>query len=174
MTAKQPSVAVKSARISDCGNYRWTLSRHWGLGQALAFVMLNPSTADADVDDPTIRRCMGFAKRDGYDGIVVMNLYALRATDPKHLLVAGDAVGRENDPYLTMLLTERVRRGLPVVAAWGAWPDRDPGRVAEVLDLVTGVDWRCLGHSKSGAPKHPLYIKGDQPFIPLMTPDEIR
>lgn len=160
------SEVEKSARISSCGLYRWTLSRHWGPGEALVFVMLNPSTADADTDDPTIRRCIGFAKREGYDGIVVMNLYAFRATKPATLLTCGDPVGLENDAYLQMLLTERVRRGLPVVAAWGANADRDPARVAEVLDLVAFVDWRCLGTTKQGAPKHPLYIKGDQPLVP--------
>lgn len=170
--ARQPSGAVRevyaqviySARISECGTYRYTLSRHWSDGDALVFVMLNPSTADATEDDPTIRRCMGFARREGYAGIVVVNLYAYRSTDPKALLTCGDAVGPENDTYLRLLLTEQRRRGNPVLAAWGANARLD--RVGHVLNLVPGVDWRCLGTTKQGAPKHPLYIKSDQPFVP--------
>jgi hypothetical protein len=72
----------RSARLSECGTWRYYLARHWApKGEALAFVMLNPSTADATVDDPTIRRCIGFARRDGYAGLVVVNLFALRSTE---------------------------------------------------------------------------------------------
>lgn len=166
---KQPySQIEKSARISECGRFRYSLTRHWSDGDALVFVMLNPSTADATLDDPTIRRCVGFAKREGFAGIHVANLYAFRATDPKDLLTCGDAVGPMNDAHLSLLLTEQVQRGNPVVAAWGSWPDRDPDRVANVLDLGGGrVDWRCLGHTKGGAPRHPLYVRGDQPLVRL-------
>lgn len=166
-----PTVEIeKSARLSECGYYRYTLSRHWGPGEALMFVMLNPSIADSSIDDPTIRRCMGFARRDGYDGIVVQNLFALRSTDPSVLFAfSHDPVGPENDAYLSMTLAERVRRGLPVVAAWGAgFTGRDAPRfarrVSAVQRLVPGVDWRCLGRTKAGAPRHPLYVKGDQPL----------
>lgn len=158
-----PSVIEKSARLSECGMYRYSLSRYWGPKRGLVFVMLNPSTADASTDDPTIRRCMGFARREGNDGILVLNLYAYRATDPKALLSCTDAVGPENDGYLSMALTEQARRGTPVVAAWGA--NARPDRVGQVLSLVPGVDWRCLGTTKQGAPKHPLYVRGDQPLV---------
>lgn len=168
------SADVKSARLSECGYYRYTLTRRWGPGEALMFVMLNPSTADASVDDPTIRRCIGFARRDGFDGIVVQNVYGLRTPDPKALYAfAHDPVGPETDAYLSMTLTERVRRGLPVVAAWGAGPGgsrqhqlRFISRVRSVRRLVPGVDWRCLGLTRAGAPRHPLYVKADQPLIP--------
>jgi hypothetical protein len=160
-----PGVVEKAARFSDCGTYRYYLSRHWGAGEALLFVMLNASTADCYDDDPTVRRCIDFARRQGYDGLGVLNLYGLRSTDPKALLTAPDPVGPDNDDYLRLSLTERVRRGLPVVAAWGV--NASPDRVAQVLDLVPGVDWRCLGHTKAGAPRHPLYVRGDQPLIPL-------
>lgn len=162
----------RSARISDCGTYRYTLTRHWGPGQALMFVMLNPSTADALKDDRTIGRCIEFAKREGYDGIVVVNLYALRSTDPAAILTSPDPVGPDNDLYITPLLTERVRRGLPVVAAWGSFATTASrgafaGRASRVLALVAGVDWRCLGVTKvTAAPRHPLYVRGDQPLIP--------
>jgi hypothetical protein len=157
----------KAARISDCGMFRYSLARYWGPKRGLVFVMLNPSIADADVDDPTIRRCMGFARRDGYDGISVLNLYAYRATDPRSLLSCPDAVGPGNDVYLRLTLTEQARRGTPVVAAWGATAELD--RVGQVLNLVPKVDWRCLGVTKQGAPRHPLYVRGDQPLVPYLT-----
>lgn len=153
----------KAARISDCGQYRYWLTRLWAEDDSLLFVMLNPSTADASVDDPTIRRCMGFARREEFGGVSVVNLYAYRATNPKALLSVDDAVGPENDSYLRMILMEQTRRGHPVVAAWGANADAD--RAAEVLNLVPGVNWRCLGTTKSGAPRHPLYVHGEQPLM---------
>lgn len=79
--------------------------------------MLNPSTADAELDDQTVRRCMGYAEREGgYDGNLLLNLYAYRAVDPAELWTSGDAVGPENDTTLRTTLTEQVRRGAPVVA----------------------------------------------------------
>src|SRR5689334_20041621 len=80
--AQAQSEIVKSAVLSPCGLYRYRLTRRWGDGPALLFVMLNPSTADATEDDPTIRRCTGFAKREGMPAIEVVNLFAWRATDP--------------------------------------------------------------------------------------------
>jgi hypothetical protein len=152
-----------SARFSPCGTYRYTLTRHWGPGEALVFMMLNPSTADARRDDPTIKQCVYFAKREGYDGLVVLNLYAMRTPDPRVLFAfSHDPIGPENDDYIWMLLEERVRRGLPVVAAWGA--HAKPERVAQVLEYADGVDWRCLGVTKTGAPRHPLYIRHDAPL----------
>lgn len=159
------SAMSRGAKISECGQYRYGLLRRWNDDLPLTFVMLNPSTADADLDDPTIRRCMGFARRDGYGGIYVFNLYAYRATDPKALLTCADPVGPENDSYLTRHLWAAHQQGRPVVAAWGA--NARPDRVRAVLDLVPGAPWRCLGVTKAGAPKHPLYIKGDQPLIPF-------
>lgn len=159
------TVVIKEALISDCGQYRYALTRRWGEAPSLRFVMLNPSTADASLDDPTIRRCMGFAKRDGYGGLVVLNLYAYRATNPKALLTCADAVGPGNDDMLRAHLRSSVGVGRPVVAAWGANARLD--RWDQVLALASGVDWRCLGTTKSGAPRHPLYLSGDQPLLPF-------
>src|SRR6185312_12359012 len=107
-----------SAYISDCGRYRYGLGREWDYPAkpALTFIMLNPSTADAEQDDPTIRRCIGFAKRDGFGALTVLNLYALRATDPRELERADDPKGPENDTMLRLHL----KRGGTFVAAWGA------------------------------------------------------
>src|SRR3954470_11499675 len=93
-------VIEKSAAFSSCMTWRYRLTRYWGPGSMLPFVMLNPSTADDEVDDPTIRRCMGFARREGLGGIVVANLYALRATYPKSLALHPDPDGPGNLRHL--------------------------------------------------------------------------
>ena len=152
----------KAARLSECGRYRYWLGRIWDEADSLVFVMLNPSTADAAIDDPTIRRCMAFARREGYGGISVLNLYALRSPDPKALLTCEDPVGPENDGYLRLTLEEQARRGHPVIAAWGTNAKRE--RVVDVLTLAGGVFWGCLGTTKDGHPRHPLYVRGDQPI----------
>lgn len=162
MSRPYPLPVEKAARLSDCGRYRYWLGRVWGEADSLLFVMLNPSTADASIDDPTIRRCMGFARREGFGGVSVLNLYALRSTDPKALLTCDDAVGPENDAYLTLALTEQARRGNPVIAAWGT--NAKHRRIVDVLTLVGGVMWHSLGTTKDGHPRHPLYVRGDQPL----------
>lgn len=140
---------ITDAVLSDCGTYRYALMRRWEQGHPLRFVMLNPSIADATVDDPTIRRCVSFARREGYAALIVLNLYAYRATDPKALLTCGDdPVGPNNDNILWSHLLSSKEGANPVVAAWGV--NAKPDRVQRVLDLVPGVDWRCLGTTKQG------------------------
>lgn len=152
------------AIISDCGSYRYLLSReprdaYQVYGPAL-FVMLNPSTADASIDDPTIRRCRSFADAWGCAGIVVANLYGLRATDPKALWTHADPVGPDNDMYLASLIREHET----IVCAWGANAKQD--RVDQFARMFrAGSRPMCLGVTKSGAPRHPLYVKGDTPLI---------
>lgn len=160
-----PGLSANTATISPCGQYRYTLSRETGLlypetGSAL-FIMLNPSTADASLDDPTIRRCIGFAKTWGCPGLTVANLYALRSTNPNHLWQHDDPVGPDNDHWLRNLASEFE----DVVCAWGA--NAKPGRVQDVVEILTyaGARLWCLGATKSGAPKHPLYIKSDQALV---------
>lgn len=162
-----PGYVRTGAQISDDGLFRYDLLRWWAEpgvngARALRFVMLNPSTADADQDDPTIRRCVGFAKREGYAGAIIVNLYAFRATDPKDLAAAGYPVGPHNRAILSNHLYDSRMGGHPVVAAWGV--NARPDRVRDVLSLVPGVDWRCLGTTKDGHPRHPLYVRGDQPL----------
>ena len=140
------------ARISADGQYRYVLGRRWADGPIARFVMLNPSTADGSQDDPTIRRCMGFAKSWDLSGIQVLNLYALRATQPAALWLADDPVGPDNDAYL-VLATESHEDGV-IVAAWGA--NAKPDRVARVMELLQGQHVQCLGITKAGQPKHPL------------------
>lgn len=161
----------KTATISDDGLYRYVLGRRWSDEEdAFAtFVMLNPSTADAEVDDPTIRRCISFAQSWGMGGLRVVNLYALRATRPEALWNVADPVGPENDYYLTWIADMAKATGWPLVAAWGA--NAKQGRVQDVL----GLRWmqfslQCLGITKAGAPRHPLYVKGATPLIPWAPP----
>lgn len=163
MTEPRTEIAQieRRAVISACGQYRYNLSRWWGQGDRLRFVMLNPSTADAEVDDPTIRRCMGFARSLLFEGIDVVNLYAFRATKPADLWKADEPTGGErNDDLLREVL--RQSRVQPVIAAWGA--NARPERVAEFLswrDAVCGARVLALGLTKAGAPRHPLYLRAD-------------
>lgn len=158
----------RHAAISQCGQFRYTLYRTWGSGPLLTFVMLNPSTADAEHDDPTIRRCVGFARREGYDGILVVNLYAFRATKPKELWTAAASGvditgGWRNDLMLKMC--GQASRLQPLVAAWGAHARSD--RIAEVLAFPGWESVQALGMTQGGAPRHPLYLPADAPLAPL-------
>lgn len=154
-----------TARISECGQYRYSLGRRWDDGPTAWWVMLNPSTADATEDDPTIRRCVSFSKREGCGALIVVNLYALRATDPKALAKHPDPIGPENDTVLVHTSYEARSGGL-VIVAWGANPMAEPQ--ARRMFAATGA--QCLGTTKAGAPRHPLYVKGDQPLIPWRAP----
>ena len=154
------------ASLSPCGRYRYTLHRDWfpkRKGHVL-WIMLNPSTATEDVDDPTIRRCQSFAREWGYDGITVTNLYALRSTDPDELLRCPAPIGEANDDVL-VTLAEAAGIGL-AVAAWGSHRATKLGaRAGVVTQLLTGVgrNLHCLGTTAAKAPRHPLYVKGGQP-----------
>jgi hypothetical protein len=155
------SEVIATARLSGDGVYRYWLGREWDdtERQPVTFVMLNPSTADATDDDPTIRRCIGFAKSWGYKSLSVVNLFAFRATDPKALLKAGktrDVIGPENQATLDHWL----HNSRLVVAAWGAAPWAQK-RAREVMNYFISVNFACIRQTKSGAPEHPLYLPGD-------------
>jgi hypothetical protein len=139
--------------------YRYALTRRWGLAPAAVFVMLNPSTATASSDDPTISRCVGFARSWGCGGIAVINLFGLRATDPRQLAASADPVGPDNDAVALAVLAAVPSR--IVVAAWGADRSvRTAGRAERMLELITGtgVGVHCLGVTREGFPRHPLYL----------------
>lgn len=163
------STIKRGVNLSADGLYRYRLWRSWDqYAPHMVFIMLNPSTADAEVDDPTIRRCMGFAKREACGGIDVINLYALRATKPIHLLDHPDPEGPENDETWEQVLTAADGPIGPVVAAWGA---SRPKKVAYSKALnsraVQMLEWKCLGLTSHHAPRHPLYVKADQPLVDL-------
>lgn len=146
---------MKQTIFSTCRTYRYTLWREWIGGDGYAmFIGLNPSTADESTDDPTIRRCIAFAKSWGYAGLCMANLFAFRATDPKAMLKASDPVGPDNDSYL-----QRLSQGAGVViAAWGAHGTHN-GRDRTVRALITNLHYLRL--TKDGHPGHPLYLPGD-------------
>ena len=139
------------ARLSPCRKYRYALWRTWDDSKPYAmFIGLNPSTADETGDDPTIRRCIGFAKDWGYGGLCVVNLFAYRATLPADLKVAPDPVGPPNDKWIRKSAS---RAGI-IVAAWG----NDGcflGRSSRVKEILPNV--MCLKLNKTGEPAHPLY-----------------
>lgn len=154
-------------RPDDIANpkYRYTLFRS-GLGgtrgnSSLCWVMFNPSTADESNDDPTIRRVIGFTKREGYGSLWVVNLFAARSTKPKHLLEMADPVGPENVATITVVM----EGADDVVFAWGAslirYSDRPP---VEGIARQLGLQPKCLGTTRGGHPLHPLYVRGDQPL----------
>jgi hypothetical protein len=155
------------AYISSDGQYRYWLSRRWGGGSLLPFIMLNPSTADASENDPTIRRCIKFAEREHYSGILVVNLWAYRATNPNELKSVRDPVGPENEYWVKRVL-EGPRLGVktPVVCAWGA---RGMLRREFENKYARGTEAQllCLGMTGYGYPKHPLYLAGDTPLEPF-------
>ena len=155
----------RDALISPCGQYRYSLVRQWDNSKPyLPFVMLNPSIADAKQDDPTIRRCMSFARREGAGGIVVVNLYALRSTDPKRLRNADDPVGPLNGRVIYDAATVAAEAGVPVICAWGVNDITQAAGGALAQAREAGAQIMCLGKTGGGHPRHPLYVKGDQPL----------
>jgi len=152
------SVTVKTADLSADGVYRYALTRQWAREKpTVAFIMLNPSTADGLVDDPTIRRCLGFAHDWGFGTLRVVNLFALRATDPRELSIHADPIGVENARHVCRAVIESMQ----VVCAWGAHPMAAKSAIGPLIRRVAqeqGISLTCLGTTASGAPRHPLYL----------------
>lgn len=151
----------RGAQFDRSGTYRYSLTRCWsGHGATVVFIMLNPSTADARQDDPTIRRCIGFARAWGFSALEVVNLFAYRAAHPARLRAAPRPVGPRNDRHLRAALA----RADAVVAAWGvhgAWLGRDRAVAGMLDDPGLGLAPQCLGLTKGGHPRHPLYLPLD-------------
>ena len=145
------------ANLSENGVYRYALTRRWTdvVQKTAVFIMLNPSTADATANDPTIRKCVGFAQRWGMDAIAVVNLFAFRASKPVVLRLAADKVGPENDEWIRGVTIHSP--GSSIIAAWGANGADYPDRVRHVYGLV-GRAMRALTILNSGHPAHPLMI----------------
>lgn len=152
----------KTAVISEDGLYRYRLTRSWDSTlEPLTIVMLNPSKADAEYDDPTIRRCIGYAKSLGFGGILVVNLFAYRATNPTELFTTTDPIGGQNAEYLG----DALQNADYVLLAYG-----NSGIVKKLLykfprykplELAQKGTLHYLELSKDGTPKHPLYLKKD-------------
>jgi hypothetical protein len=147
------------ATFSPSKRFRYTLGRMWNPEKPrCAFIMLNPSTATEYTLDPTVTRCVGYAKAWGYGALEVGNLFALRSTDPKALYKAQDPVGPDNN----VTLVEIARRADEVIAAWGAHGAL-ASRAIEVSQLLedAGAALQCLGQTKAGEPLHPLYLSAN-------------
>lgn len=156
---KLEGVPVDSGALFDSsGTYRYTLWRRWSIDHPqVAFIMLNPSTADEQSNDPTIRRCIDFAWTWGFGGLEIVNLFAYRATLPRQLLKAEKPIGAENNSYLL----QASQRSASLVLAWGTHGTY-LGRDRAVLNLITHCKTKtlnCLGVTKDGCPRHPLYVK---------------
>ena len=166
-----------TAVISADGKYRYRLDRTWDepmrdMGR-VCWVMLNPSTADAEQDDPTIRRCIGFSRSWGCSSLTVVNLFGFRSTNPAALwkLTTNEARGQENARHVL----EAMREASLVVVAWGAHiAFRSGGNVLYRLPRYNIEAWaagpiRCLGLTSMGQPRHPLYVKADTRLTPFPT-----
>lgn len=158
------------ATITFDDRYRYRLGRRWAADGPIAlFIMLNPSTADALADDPTIRRCVGFAKRWGCAAVEVVNLFGYRATHPTDLQRSNTEWGNRgpgNDQAVVAAMAEVTAQFGYVIAAWGSTLEYDPAHIAAVRHVARtadelGVSLDCLGVTASGSPRHPLYLKGD-------------
>jgi hypothetical protein len=148
--ARKNDDVLQSAILSKDGFYRYRLERRWGEGKPLVFLMLNPSTANAMVNDLTITKCIGYAKRWNYPAIVVVNLYAYRSTYPGALAAVPDPIGPENDRHILDACAEAGR----VVIAWGR---ANPRRVGEVMRMLKtyGYPIYAIRQNVDGNPAHP-------------------
>jgi hypothetical protein len=153
---ERPSRSTPAAVLSADGRYRYFLSRRWDeRGKVIAFIGLNPSTADESKDDPTIRRCTRFAKDLGGGALWVVNLFALRATKPFALVHAPDPIGPENEHWLDEVVAEADLS----IAAWGNQGTL-MGRAAVVSARFAG-NLHALSITRRGMPGHPLYISAE-------------
>lgn len=150
----------RKAGLSRCKNYRYWLYRRWCDGPALIFIGLNPSTADAQTDDPTLRRIMRFTHEWGFSAVTVVNLFAWRSRFPKELRVVTDPVGPRNDYWIRRL----TRGDEPVVAAWGNGGHLLQ-RNQQVLSNIPEI--YCLGTTRLGHPRHPLYAPANSRLIKI-------
>ena len=155
---------ARGAEISPCGLYRYTLWFAWGTGAWVNFCCLNPSRADAQVNDPSFTRMVNFAKAWGYDGLVVTNLFAFRATNPRDMLAAADPVGPLNDHALA----NAHRNAALTIAGWGTH-GRHRGRDAQVRALLPGLHYLRL--TQDGHPGHPLYLPSNLCPAPWVHPN---
>jgi hypothetical protein len=153
------------AVLSPCGVWRYTLHRGWLWDRPwVMFIGLNPSTADASKNDPTVRRCIRFAQDWGYGGMWMMNLFAFRSTDPAGLLTADDPVGPACD-YTLRIVAESA--GI-IVAAWGA--HRLATERGKSVCQLLNREVHCLERTKDGSPRHPLYVRSDRKPILYWSP----
>lgn len=153
---------IRKATFSRCKTYRYLLEREWDSSKPkVLFVMLNPSTADHKQDDPTIRRCIGFAKDLGFGSLIIGNLFAYRATLPSDLAKAVEPVGPRNLKFLR----KACRDADTTITAWGVAHVVKKLNPEKVLKSIDRLETYSLGYCKDGTPRHPLYLKKDSQLI---------
>jgi hypothetical protein len=169
MLGRVVTFTESTADFSPCREFRYRLTRRWSDGPTIAFIGLNPSTADEFQLDPTVTRCVRRADRLGFGRLVMLNLFAFRATDPQDMFkrhrAGRDVIGPDNDEWLRREASEAAT----VVCAWGNHGTL-AGRDREVLRLLGGIKLHCLGKSKTGQPKHPLYLPYSRELVTLGRP----
>lgn len=153
----------RAAVFSRCGAYRYSLTRRWTAGPVVHFVMLNPSIASAEVDDPTARRVVNFAQIWGFGGLIVTNLFAVITSDPRVMMQAPDPIGPCNDEHI---LSAHLAAAA-TVAAWGTG-GAHLGRGEEVRAMLPDLHYLRL--TKDGHPSHPLYLPGDLAPVRWVSP----
>lgn len=164
--------ATAHAVFSDCGRYRYVLTRGAPDAARVLWVMLNPSTADATRDDPTIRRCRGFAREWSCQAIAVVNLFAWRATDPRDLTAAladgHNIVGPDNARHIAA--AARAETTQRIVVGWGVAHRRARERGLDVHAMLRrarpDIEVECLGMTNDGSPRHPLYVARETQLVP--------
>ncbi|MDB5057226.1 MAG: hypothetical protein JWO59_698 [Chloroflexi bacterium] len=155
---------ARGAQLSRDQIYRYALWRIWDRRlPRVIWIMLNPSTADAQQDDPTVRRCLSFSREWGYGSLTVLNLFAARATDPKQLATFDDPSGPMNDVFIRNIIAPPSSL---IVCAWGAHASA-ARRVPAIREMlrITGKEPMCLGITKDGQPRHPLYVPAATPLV---------
>ena len=151
----------KDAKFSSCRKYRYALWRIWDLSRPfLMFIGLNPSTADETKDDPTIIRCINFAKSWNYGGIYVTNLFAYRSSSTKKMMIFRNPIGVENDKWIKNLS----QKSNIIIAAWGN-DGIHLNRSKTIENKIPNL--KCIKKNKSGQPAHPLYLKSNLKPKPL-------
>lgn len=164
MTDLLDDIELPTAEFSPCRTYRYLLRRRWSAAPPVGFILLNPSTADETQDDPTIRRCVGYAKAWGAGGLVLGNLFGLRSTDPRALRSAADPIGPGNDEALFSMVHHEVAG--TIICGWGS----HGAYLSRGADTVRRLkEWRvtpmALTMTAGGEPGHPLYLRADlKPF----------
>jgi hypothetical protein len=164
ISSERPLILAGTTRswalFDDTQAYRYALGRKWGDGnRTILWIMLNPSTADHLVLDPTLRRCMDFSKKWGFDEMVICNAFAYRSTDPKNLLKVDDPVGLDNPKIIQLFMDQCLK----IVCGWGTNVKKLNKIMSPVIKWANEADrfLYCLGVTKEGYPKHPLYVHGD-------------
>lgn len=149
------------AEFSPCTTYRYLLWREWSAKPYVAFIGLNPSTADETNDDPTIRRCIRFAHDWGFGGIRMLNIFAFRATDSAKMKAVIDPIGLGNDAAIVKCVGSA---GL-VVAAWGSHGAHRSRGWEVRRKLLADFSMKCFGLTSNGNPRHPLYVRADAALV---------